>query len=51
MENEKKAYKTPKVTKVEFDAGDRITASGCLISNPNVMGQTLTDMGSSLCFK
>ena len=29
MENEKKAYETPEVTKVEFDASDRITASGC----------------------
>ena len=26
---EKKVYKTPEVTKVEFDASDRITASGC----------------------
>ena len=30
MENEKKVYETPEVTKVEFDASDRITASGCL---------------------
>ena len=29
MENEKKVYETPEVTKVEFDASDRITASGC----------------------
>lgn len=29
MENEKKVYKTPEVTKVEFDASDRITASSC----------------------
>lgn len=29
MENEKKTYETPVVTKVEFDASDRITASGC----------------------
>ncbi len=33
MENEKnvekKVYETPVVTKVEFDASDRITASGC----------------------
>ena len=28
MENEKKVYETPEVTKVEFDASDRITASG-----------------------
>ena len=27
MENEKKAYQTPEVTKVEFDASDRITSS------------------------
>ena len=25
----KKVYETPEVTKVEFDASDRITASGC----------------------
>ena len=29
MENEKKVYETPEVTKVEFDASDRITASSC----------------------
>ena len=29
MENEKKVYETPEVTKVEFDASDRITASTC----------------------
>ena len=29
MENEKKVYETPEVTKVEFDASDRITASPC----------------------
>ena len=29
MEKEKKVYETPEVTKVEFDASDRITASGC----------------------
>ena len=29
MENEKKVYETPVVTKVEFDASDRITASSC----------------------
>ena len=27
MQNEKKVYETPEVTKVEFDASDRITAS------------------------
>ncbi len=26
---EKKVYETPAVTKVEFDASDRITATGC----------------------
>ena len=31
MENEKKVYETPEVTKVEFDASDRITASLCSI--------------------
>ncbi len=29
MDNERKAYETPEVTKVEFDASDRITASTC----------------------
>ncbi len=42
MENEKnvekKVYETPVVTKVEFDASDRITASPCLSS-----------MGSGAC--
>ncbi len=37
MENEKnvekKVYETPVVTKVEFDASDRITASGCFVDN------------------
>lgn len=33
MENEKKVYETPEVTKVEFDASDRITASGCTQNN------------------
>ena len=33
MENEKKVYETPEVTKVEFDASDRITASGCEYHN------------------
>lgn len=37
MENEKnvekKVYETPVVTKVEFDASDRITASGCFMGN------------------
>ena len=26
---EKKVYETPEVTKVEYDASDRITASSC----------------------
>ena len=30
---EKKVYETPEVTKVEFDASDRITASGCTFVN------------------
>ena len=30
MENEKKVYETPEVTKVKYDASDRITASMCL---------------------
>ena len=34
MENEKKVYETPEVTKVEFDASDRITASGCGVPEP-----------------
>lgn len=29
MENEKKVYETPVVTKVEYDVRDQITASGC----------------------
>ena len=33
MENEKKVYETPEVTKVEFDASDRITASGCMVDS------------------
>lgn len=32
MEDQKKVYETPVVTKVEYDASDRITASGCLLS-------------------
>ena len=34
MENQKKVYETPVVTKVEYDASDRITASGCIVSAP-----------------
>ena len=33
---EKKVYATPVVTKVEFDASDRITASGCPQSHMEV---------------
>lgn len=41
MENEKKVYETPEVTKVEFDASDRITASGCqLPSNRSIVGRS-----------
>lgn len=29
MENEKKAYEPVEITKVEFEASDRITASAC----------------------
>ncbi len=28
---EKKVYETPGVTKVEYDASDRITASSCML--------------------
>lgn len=31
MESQKKVYETPVVTKVEYDASDRITASGCML--------------------
>ena len=37
MENEKKVYETPEVTKVEFDASDRITASGCEYVNDSAL--------------
>ena len=34
MQNEKKAYETPVITLVKFDASDRITASGtCTTAN------------------
>ena len=32
MDNEKKVYEEPTVTMVEFDFGDRITASSCNFS-------------------
>ena len=35
MQNEKKVYETPEVTKVEFDASDRITASMTMQSGYN----------------
>ena len=38
---EKKVYETPEVTKVEFDASDRITASSCLA--PSVFGNDTSD--------
>ena len=41
MENEKKVYEAPEVTKVEFDASDRITASGCT--------PTVTDSPHAMC--
>ena len=31
MEEQKKVYETPVVTKVEYDASDRITASCCIM--------------------
>jgi hypothetical protein len=34
MENEKKVYETPVVTKVEYDVRDQITATGCNNSLP-----------------
>ena len=37
MENEKKVYETPEVTKVEFDASDRITASTCGMPDPSML--------------
>ena len=42
MENKKKVYETPEVTKVEFDASDRITASGCtLVYEPGLPNPVL----------
>ncbi len=40
MEQEKKTYETPEVTKVEFDATDRITASAsrCTYFEPDNLG-------------
>ena len=46
---EKKVYETPVVTKVEFDASDRITASGCSIPGTGNGGKTLRDNGLSVC--
>ena len=43
MENEKKVYETPEVTKVEFDASDRITASSCDAPSNR------SDFGASYC--
>ena len=39
MENQKKVYETPVVTKVEYDASDRITLSGCPIPTYGVCTQ------------
>jgi len=36
MENQKKVYEPPVVTKVEYDASDRITASGCMIQSATI---------------
>ena len=33
---EKKVYQTPEVIKVEYDASDRITATGCTQTNMEV---------------
>ena len=46
---EKKVYETPEVTKVEYDASDRITASGCGIPGATSTGMTLADRGISAC--
>lgn len=43
MENEKKAYEPVEITKVEFDARDRITASGCNTADPEA------DINVSVC--
>ena len=40
----KKAYETPEVTKVEFDARDRITASGCDIEKGENYDSNCPDM-------
>ena len=45
MENEKKVYETPEVTKVEFDASDRITASICM-APPVAVGQSSSCLNS-----
>ena len=37
MENEKKIYETPVVTKVEYDTSDRITASACSSTNQIIL--------------
>ncbi len=41
MENEKKVYETPEVTKVEYDTSDRITASGSCDIGPSFDGCTI----------
>ena len=42
---EKKVYQTPEVTKVEYDASDRITASECEDAPSN------TSWGDSTCWE
>ena len=44
---EKKVYETPEVTKVEFDASDRITASGCAKASGG--NGSWLDFGDSQC--
>lgn len=45
MENEKKTYETPEVTKVEFDASDRITASSCFPDGYDYAGHSGCEAG------
>ena len=44
MEEEKKVYEAPEVTKVEFDASDRITASGCNLPSGFSSGDDCKDI-------
>lgn len=43
MKNEKKAYESPIVTKVEFDATNRITANGCTVTGADLEECTAFD--------